>query len=41
MDMQAGIIPRLFCAANDSTSAMGPVWSPRRVVLMCGLVREC
>ncbi|KAG2432933.1 hypothetical protein HXX76_008662 [Chlamydomonas incerta] len=32
-----GIIPRLFFAANDRTSRTGPVWSPTRIVRMCGV----
>mmetsp|Transcript_25093 Transcript_25093/g.68172 ORF Transcript_25093/g.68172 Transcript_25093/m.68172 type:complete len:404 (-) Transcript_25093:438-1649(-) len=33
---QPGIVFRIFCAANDFTSAHGRVWRPKRVVRMCG-----
>ncbi|PNH10189.1 hypothetical protein TSOC_003106 [Tetrabaena socialis] len=32
-----GVIPRLFLLANDRTSRSGPVWSPRRLLRLCGL----
>ncbi|KAF5830041.1 hypothetical protein DUNSADRAFT_15082 [Dunaliella salina] len=34
---QPGIVFRIFCAANDFTSAHGRVWRPKRVVRMCGI----
>ena len=38
LSQQPGPVYRLFCAANDSCSADGPLWKPRRVVLLAGLV---
>ena len=35
LNSQAGLIPRIFCAANDVTSAQGPVWRPKQVVVLC------
>ncbi len=38
---QPGVVRRIFGAANDVTSGDGPVWRPKRVVRMLGLVRRC